>query len=603
MAKVYSHSYGDTGWPAIIEDPRPGNDGFYMYGKRHDKTSLTPQFNSTLNFNTSGSISASQYNARTSTSYYYQHHLMLNKMTVHVPFYPNTTSSSYSSNMYDDTAWRFMDDTEFNQMGIEVISDETGTQKTLCITGMDSSYNDVTEWNYLPTDATYLHETRPYYTNNAWQYYFYTIMWKNYAKDGYVYGHTQYHGSNADFYPYYYQVAYGSGWPNSYSPSYQTSISGMTSYWGQQTVGRSTQDGEMIVAGNYCNTGSSTNRTYIVKLTRDGDSYPTVTNIFDSGSSTITAAGTHQGGNNRNGLRYWHTFSNHFDDPRTADTKCFYKTWFDQYGDYHPFVITWDQTTDTFAQETDISITADKSSAHANYLWTADTEDSTPTCTVTQTWVSNGTRYVGYFPLDMTQRKTADSAFKTCIVYEVDSANPKNLTYHGKLELTDTPRNMIWLNDDRTLLGFFFRNNFKMYVWNDVSGWTEASTIGETVHAMGRDSLDRIWYTTDTSTSTYDYADINLLSPTLPVSVNITPELSSYAYGGSDIASYIDVSALNASGARIATNVRLVIEGSSMTFTDGSTTKTVTTLTSGDLQVGTVVTGAGYTNITASIEL
>jgi len=602
MAKVYSYGYADSGWPAIIEDPRASNDGFYIYGKRHDKQSLTPQFNSTLNFSTGGGVSSSSYSTTASTNYFNKQHLMLTKMTVHEPPY-YSSSMSYNYNIIDDTAWRYIDDTEFTQRGFMVLSDETGSQESLSMMGGSDSYNYYTHWNYMPTDETYLHETRPYYNNNIWQYYFIPTMYKNYAKDGYVYGLAQYWSTNSYFYPQYYQVAYGSGWPTSYSSSYSTSISGMSSYHAIQVVGRSTQDGEMILISNYCNTGSSTNRTYVNKMTRDGDSYATVTNIYDSGTSTITASGTHQGGNNRNGLRYWHTYSSHFDDPRTAGTKCFYKTWFDQYGDYHPFVITWDQSTDTFAQEEAISVTGDKSSVHANMLWTADSDNSAPTCTVTQTWVSNSTRYVGYFVLDHAQKHTADTAFKTFVMYEVDSADPTALTYHSKLEVTDTPRNMIWLNDERTLLGLFFRNNFKMYVWNDVSGWTEASVIGEQVHAMGRDSLDRIWYTTKTSTSTANFADINLLSPTLPVSVNITPELSSYAYGGSDIASYLDVSALNASGARTATNVRLVIEGSSMTFTDGSTTKTITTLTSGDLQVGTVVTGAGYTNVTASIEL
>jgi hypothetical protein len=94
-----------------------------------------------------------------------------------------------------------------------------------------------------------------------------------------------------------------------------------------------------------------------------------------------------------------------------------------------------------------------------------------------------------------------------------------------------------------------------------------------------------------------------LLTPTLPVSITVTPENASYTYAGSNITTYVNVSAINASGARIATSVKLVIEGSSMTFTDGSTQKTVTTQTSGELQVGTTVTGAGFTNVAASIEI
>lgn len=603
MAKVFSFN-GRTSYPAIFEDPRPGNNGFYIYGDRHDKTSLTPQFNSSLNFGTTGNWGYTQYSAVASNNYYHEHHLFTNKMNVHVhPFY--SSSQNYSYTNVDDTAWRYMDPTEFNGNGAMVASDDNGENSSLAILGKDGSYTDVTFWNYLPADNVYLHETTPYYAGNSLQYYFHTMIFKNYAKNGYIYGLTQYHSTNSYFRPQYYTVAYGTGHPSNYSSEYATSISGMTTYWGVQVLGRSQVDGEMMYVGAYSNTGPGSNQIKVQKGTRDGDGYPTWTTMHDTTSTTITAAGTHQGGNNLNGIGIWHTYSSIFDDPRAAGKKCFYKAWFDQYGDFHPLLTTWTQADDTFVTETDISITGDKSTVHANLVGITpeSKSNSVGTPIVCEQWYSNSTQYVTYFPLDHKQTHTSDDGFKNIVVYEVDGANPKNLTYHSTLTLPTTARNMIWLNDEKTLLGLFFQNNFKMYVWNDISGWTDSATIADTVHAMGRDSLDRIWYTTTTTSTTATYADVHLLSPTLPVSVNITPELSSYAYGGSDIASYIDVSALNASGSRIATNVRLVIEGSSMTFTDGSTVKTVTTLTTGDLQVGTVVKGAGYTNITASIEL
>jgi len=604
MAKVFSYN-GGASYPAILEDPRPGNDGFYLFGDRHDKTSLTPQFNSRINFSTGGGYTAGYFDSYASetSNYYHRTHLMTNKMNVHVPPW-QSTSSSYTYTNFDDTVFRYMDPVEQNQMGPMVASDENGQNSAYYIYGRDDYRTGIYQWSYLPADDVYLDEIRPSNSTLASDYYFHSIAHKDYAKDGYVHGLCQYHSSNSYFYPQYYTFAWGSGWPTSFTGFYTTSISGFSSYWGVQVLGRSTVDGEMMYVGSYSNGGSSSNQVKVQKATRDGDGYPTWTSLHESATS-IAAAGTHQGGNNLNSRRIWHTCSSIFDDPRAAGKKCFYKTWFDQYGDYHPLLTTWTQADDTFVTETDISITGDKSTVHASLMsFSTEGTGTNVGCPIhTEQWYSNSTRYVGYFPLDSRQLFTSDTGWKTIIVYEVDSADPKALTYHSKLTLTDTPRNMIWLNDERTLLGLFFKNNFKMYVWNDVSGWTESAVIGQIVHAIGRDSLDRIWYTTKTSDSTESYPDINLLSPTLPVSVNITPENNSYAYGGSDITTYINVSALNASGARIATNVRLVIEGSSMTFTDGSTTKTVTTLTSGDLQVGTTVTGAGYTNITASIEL
>ena len=115
--------------------------------------------------------------------------------------------------------------------------------------------------------------------------------------------------------------------------------------------------------------------------------------------------------------------------------------------------------------------------------------------------------------------------------------------------------------------------------------------------------MDRIWYTKPSSVYGGNYPELHLLTPTLPVSITVDPENANYTYSGSDINTFVNVSAVNASGTRIATSVKLVIEGSSMTFSDGTTQKTVTTLTTGDLQVNTIITGAGFTNIAASIEI
>lgn len=603
MAKVYSYQ-GDGQWPAVLEDPRANNNGFYFYGNRHDKTSLTPQFNSRLNFSTGGAYSESSYfYALTSTSYERYQHLSLNKLTVHQPQW-YTTSNSAINNIPDDSAWRHMDENMFSNVGgLRVYQNSDGSKKAFGFWGGYNTSEAFTLWSNVPSDATYLHETRPVVNSTGGSYFVDFIGIEDSEHNGYVFGSRKY---TSNFYPQYYIQSKGTGFPSSWGSTYETTFTGMTTYWGVQGLGKSAVDGEMMWVGAYAYTGANSNAIKINKTTRDGDGYPTQTVLHDVlGGDVVAAAGTHQGGNNMNGVGIWHTYSKTFDDPRAAGKKCFYKAWFDSYGDFHPLLTTWTLADDTFVTETDISITGDKSTVHASLVAHTTDTGQTHQCSpiLCEQLYSNSTRYVGYFPLDGKQKYSSEDGFKTFIMYEVDAANPKALTYHSKLVLSEPARNLIWLNDDRTLMGLFFKTTFKMYAWNDVSGWVETTVIGDAVHAIGRDSLDRIWYTTKTNAMSANYADINLLSPTLPVTVDITPELSSYAYGGSDITSYINVSALNASGARIATNVRLVIEGSSMTFTDGSTTKTVTTLTTGDLQVGTVVTGAGYTNVTASIEL
>lgn len=610
MAKVFSYN-GSSTYPAILEDPRPGNDGFYIYGDRHDKTSLTPQFNSRLNLTTGSSFGGNSQiaSANTSSSYTRAQHMFLNKPMVHLPPWQNTSQNYY--NIPDDTSWRWMDETMHTNVGLNEFSNTDGSNKTFGVplpnnNSTDSRYNYGHLWNSTIPDSTYLHEVRPSATMGSVSVYGYHHMFiKDSGTNGYILGMYQYSASN-QFHRYHLAVM-GSGFPSSWSSWWGHGITNMSSYWTAQWLGKSQNDGSYFVAGNYAQGGNYADAVRITKVLMDGDNSPTQTAVHDTYDSAapLAGAGTHQGGNNLNGKAFWHANSKIFDDPRAAGKKCFYKPYFDSYGDFHPLLTTWTLADDSFVTETDISITGDKSTVHASLLSYAEESGSTSrnTCIVAEQWYSGTARYVSYFPVDHRGAFGGDSGFKTLIAYQVDAANPKALTYHSKLELSESFRNYIWLNDDHTLLGLLFKNGFKMYVWNDISGWTETTTIGERVHCVGRDSLDRIWYTTDTSTSTAGYADVNLLSPTLPVSVNITPELSSYAYGGSDITTYIDVSTLNSSGARIAVNVRLVIEGGAMTFDDGSTVKTVTTLTTGDLQVATKVVGAGYTNVTASIQL
>lgn len=611
MAKVFSYQ-GDNGYAAVLEDPRPGNDGFYIYGQRHDKTSLTPQFNSKLNLATGSGFSAGSAfaNPTTSTNYSRAQHMFLNKPMVHLPPWQNTSQNI--NNVPDDSSWRWMDDSMHSNVGLIEFSNQDGSNKVLGNVfphRNDGRYRQANQWNSTIPDSTYLHEVKPAnYTSNVSFYGADHMFIKDSGYSGYVMGmYKSWVNSNYYFYPTYQLTILGTGFPSSWGSSYTHSITNLGSYWGCQWLGKSQNDGSYFVVGNYANTGNYADAVRITKVLLDGDSTPTQTSVHDTYDSVnpLAAAGTHSGGNNLNGKGFWHANSKIFDDPRAAGKKCFYKPYFDSYGDFHPLLTTWTLADDTFVTETDISVTGDKSTVHASLLSYTAEIGSAPkgTCIVAEQWYSGSTRYVTYFPVDHRSAFSGDTGFKTLVVYAVDSANPKALTYHSKLELAESFRNYIWLNDEHTLVGLFFKNSFKMYIWNDISGWTETTTIGERVHCMGRDSLDRIWYTTNTTASTSNYADVNLLSPTLPVSVSITPELSSYAYGGSDIATYIDVSTLNSSGARIAVNVRLVIEGGAMTFDDGSTVKTVTTLTTGDLQVATKVVGAGYTNVTASIQL
>jgi hypothetical protein len=99
------------------------------------------------------------------------------------------------------------------------------------------------------------------------------------------------------------------------------------------------------------------------------------------------------------------------------------------------------------------------------------------------------------------------------------------------------------------------------------------------------------------------YADIHVITPTIPVRITITPAQASYNHTGSDINSTVDVSAYNIAGERIATDVELSIDGSTMTFSGGATTTTATTSTSAETSVNIIVTGAGLSDIVANVSI
>ena len=72
MAKVweYQGTYSSR-QTVVVEDARPGNDGFYIDHVKHDKTSLTPQFQKKLNYQQSSTDTSWSFstNSNFSTDY------------------------------------------------------------------------------------------------------------------------------------------------------------------------------------------------------------------------------------------------------------------------------------------------------------------------------------------------------------------------------------------------------------------------------------------------------------------------------------------------------------------------------------------------------
>jgi hypothetical protein len=604
MAKVYEMPGTlNTAVPLILEDPRASKSNVYLYGIKHDKNSLTPYFNKSLR----DFVDVTNNHGQNTSSHYNDNKLFLNKTTTHVQDYYNTTSNTNSSyNVPDESAWMFMDDT-LERGIIAPITDSTNSATTYVM----NSYNHQYSYNRMTGAISESGEWEDL-TNNlqsASAYYMGKIYWLK-AASGRVHGFGQYSSNSTSswsFNPSYYWMSMGSSWPsgsyNSFSYSTGYSITGGGTYFTPQYLGESTVDGSLLIVNTYAYSSSSyASKVSVTKAVISNSATPTYTILGQNASVATVAAGSHSGGGNLGNDVFRKNCSHTFTDPRDSNKKAFYYPYFDSYGDFHPFVCTWDTTDDSIAIEEDITITGDKSSVHASLL-TESISGSGQAGISAITWTANGNRYVGYIPFDMPQPTGQGAGMKTIFAYTVNPANPKSLTYHSKIELSSVPRNYVWLNDTRTLLGIFNKDSFEVLAWNDATGWAVTTTITERVSACGRDSLDRIWYSTNNSAINATYQDLNLLSPTLPVTVSIVPENTDNQYTGTEIDTYVNVSAYDTAGVRIAASVKLVIDSASVTFADGSKAKTVTTLTNGELQVATKINGAGYTNITASIQL
>ncbi len=623
MAKVKEYD-GNDRVQCVIEDPRPGVSALYFYGKEVDKNTLSPKYEGTINFsnlgNTSGADSfynwsmpggyarpATYANMRYSNGVF----LSLSKGTTSVPGYMSSrpTNGTRQSAFYLDwapTAW--LDDTiQWSSNSLNLTDNSTGTtEKGVALiqhAGTPAAaYMKV--WTGL-SDSTKLHEQRPANSDilspNVHRFFVLPkLSDNNYAVLGW--GMTA-QGSQYDYPSDEWKCLYDYRSQHTSFRTVGVSTGYIGNYWTVQFLGYSTVTNDPIFIGNN-NQNRLTPYFNICRLNHVTTTTPNVTQL-NSFTGNGTIGGTNAGGNSS--ITYRNMRASHwYDDPRVGagTKKVFYRPWFDSYNNFHPVVVTWDQTTDTFAREDDVTITGDLSSVHSNISGISD-ESATPTCaadnyTLNETFVSGGVRYITV--MHFQYQDCLDEGSRTWVTYSIDSANPKAFTYHSSVTIPITPMNIHWLNDSRTLMAVLTGGNTYIYAFNASTGWSLASTITDKIVEIGRDSLDRIWYVTQSDVDTH-FTSIHLLTPSLPVTVTIEPASTDYTYAGSPINTTLALNAINASGARISTNIKVVIEGASMTFSDGTTVKTISTSSTADTIANIIITGAGYSNVTASIEI
>ena len=596
MVKI-KHFNGNDRHPVIMEDPRPGVDGLYFWGQKVNKQTLAPEFDEMMSGNPVGStwygFNAAIGKANTNQEDKHRRsRIVLSKNTVNVSDPNGDGGYSYYENVDNSTGFWINED---HLKGTHMYYMTSGGTKSVFFNSQyygDTAYTH--RWGSLQDTQslsgagvlnTYNSQT---YGDDVRQF------WPVGIENGRIVGLAQRHTSGYAYYhPDWHWFSMGPGWPGNYATTTFNSTNAGSNYnWNYIGTGA---DGKHRFQRTH---KSNLGHVSIWKVEWNSTT-PTLTHVLNNNSNPSTG-GTHYGGNFNNGTQGIIWPSKYYTDPRDSNKKVWYQPYFDTNSQFHPQLITWDTSSDTFARETDISCNV-LSQTHVDYsAYNSLTGSQQYQAIYNEQFVSGGNRYLSLMSM-ATYTKSATESPQKIITYGINSSNPKTLTYHSTLDVGETILACVWLNDSRTMMGLLLQGSAKIYSWSNSGGWGLTTTIGDFCFGMGRDSLDRIWYATKSTKYTSQHIDLHVLSPTLPVTITVTPELAQYNYAGSTINSHLNISALNASGNRIAATVKVAIEGASMKFSDDTVVKEITTSSSGETQQNIKVTGAGFVNITASV--
>ena len=336
--------------------------------------------------------------------------------------------------------------------------------------------------------------------------------------------------------------------------------------------------------------------------------------------STTSTGGTNWGGDRTtNWGGYMAKYaSSTFVDLTSATTLGFFVPYLDIMGNYHPHYIRWNTANDTFTRFSTTSTTYPGNTNQSTY-WNPDVTSSGVTTTVNygmqrvwynESFLYNSNRYITLMPLHGAGGVfDSSSTWRSFVTYSVAPITDpaianRSLVFHSSLVVPQTPKNIVWLDDNHLTLGVFTYGAFYIYMFNDVSGWTQTSSYPYTFTAVGRDSLNRIW--------AYDSGPLSsgrlhlLQGNSTPASISIVPSTSTFNYSGSNLPVQLSVDSFDSNGNRQINNVTLTAIGTSLVLLSTGDQQQVTTLTtltntSTSVIVQALVVGPGTTGLEANV--
>jgi len=649
MAKIIDYQ-GHSGQFCVFEDPRVSSNDFFLFDAQHDFSTLSPIYNKmygTSAARSNGITGTNAMNQRSNTSLTNGRYQIGSLMKPWTEFKQYT---SVSSNYLNQATRKFdisMDRNNPAKAGAFVINNgsndavfhSSGNNTTQAYFYIDSykissdqGFNDIPFQGGVTTNTI----TSSPFNSRAYSF----ILDYYQPTSRLIWSRMNYENNTSSWYRYGFGLIPVS-WPTANTPQAGFILTAYSefSYLGFSEVDglphwlMDDWSGSRSVDIQKC-TSSSLNTSTIVKTTGG------ITNsnlAFQTGGADLeglASDGTMVG--DVNGRMYGSSTyqtrnrpTKYFTDPRdvSGNTVLWYTNYVDEESNFHPILWTWDKSDDTFKFQTDTQMNphagatvgfTGKSSevdawnqtnlfegAYTTYMFSASTSEQSITgATLLHMFEFGGERYLTYIWVDEARAFTSSTLFRTMLTWKIDAADPRVFTFHSKHVLNVPFQEYIFLNDEESLMGLKDYYSFQIYAFNSATGWEQANSLPFDVGSMGRDSTDRIWFIKgSTSLGSTSYPEVHLLTPTLPLTVTVTPAQTSYTYAGSQIPSTVDVSAYNATGDRISTDVKLLIEGTGMTFTGGVTVLTVTTSAVAELAVDIFINSAGFSNITASVDV
>ena len=295
----------------------------------------------------------------------------------------------------------------------------------------------------------------------------------------------------------------------------------------------------------------------------------------------------------------------------STSVRGFYVPYFDVNGTYQPFYYQWNLGTDNFVRNQDIKVVY--SSGNMLTYWAAETVSSTSVNRIdgmqraryNESFIYNGVRYLTFMQLHgASAAMDANALQRTFMTYTVNTATYKTLTYHSSVTIPTTPKNIVWLNDARTLLGVFGHSAFWIYNFTS-AGWTLTRTENYQFSAVGRDSQGRIW---GVDTGPLGGGRIHLITAdAVPATISLVPSASVFNYTGTNQLFTFALDTLTSTGTRMSTNVTLTVTGNSLRILDDAsnqyTSYTTATSTSTSTIVNAAIIAAGPSSIATTINL